>query len=444
MFQEFSSSGLSRRAMMRGSAALGAGAVASGLPFAAALSAKATAAERWPGVSQFVNGFVDRGRVSGMVAAMGFGQDPADVVAAGTRTFDSAGAVGPDTIYRIYSMTKPITGLATVMCIDDGLLELDQPLADILPGFANMQVQRRYDGPITRDNLEPAVRPITIRHLLTHTSGLGYSIVQQGPISQAYRANGIVPGQISTLAIAQEIFGGRPARSLSAFADALAEMPLVYQPGTRWSYSVSLDLLGRVIEVVTGTAFDEFLRDRIFTPCGMASTGFHVAQEDIGRFTGNYFIMGGFPIPVDLPRSSVYLNRPPFPFGGAGLVSTARDYDRFLQMLAGWGEIDGTRVASEAAVRVATSNLFPETLAANGGFASAGRQFGFGAGGLVGQGEAEGLFGWFGAAGTAGLVNMQWGLRHNLMTQYMPAETYDVQQDFPLIVAQDAARMLGA
>ncbi|MWV28491.1 serine hydrolase domain-containing protein [Aurantiacibacter rhizosphaerae] len=443
---QFSAEYLSRRAVLRTSAMMGAGAAAATLPFASTAFAQGIAEEdaqaRWPSVAAFMRGYVDREMVSGMVATMGFGQDAPDILSAGTRTFDGSGAAGPDSIYRIYSMTKPITGLATVMLIDDGLLSLDQPLADIIPAFANMQVQKQYDGPITRDNLEPARRPITIRHLLTHTAGLGYSIIQQGPINAAYRQRGIVPGQISNMAIAQEIFGGRPAASLADFAEGLAQLPLVYQPGERWSYSVSLDLLGRVIEIVSGQQFDAFLQDRILGPCGMTSTGFQVKRGDADRLTGNYFVMAGIPIPIDLPRSSVYLHKPAFPFGGAGLVSTGRDYDRFLQMLAGYGEIEGKRVASETAVRLATSNLFPETLASNGGFETGGRSFGFGAGGLVGTGDTEGLFGWFGAAGTVGLVNMKWGLRHNLMTQYMPAETYQVQQQFPLMVAQDAAGLM--
>lgn len=442
MFHYSSSQFISRRAMLRGSALLGAGAAASTLPFASPAVASSRAQTRWPTVSNFVNGYVDRDIVACMVAQMGFGQGEADTIAAGSHTFGGSGQVGADTLFRVYSMTKPITGLATVMLIEDGLLSLDQPLADVLPAFANMQVQREYDGPITRDNLEPAARQITIRHLLTHTAGLGYSIIQQGPINAAYRQNGIVPGQISKMAIAQEVFGGSPASSLADFADGLAELPLVYQPGTRWSYSVSLDLLGRVIEVVSGQSFDSFLQDRIFTPCGMTSTGFRVPRREANRLTANYFLLGGLPVPIDLPNSSVYLDEPAFPFGGAGLVSSARDYDRFLQMLAGWGEIEGTRVISEPAVRLATSDLFPDTLASDGGFETGGRRFGFGAGGLVGSGETEGLFGWFGAAGTVGLVNLKWGLRHTLMTQYMPAEAYEVQGDFPIAVAQDAMRML--
>jgi CubicO group peptidase (beta-lactamase class C family) len=238
------------------------------------------------------------------------------------------------------------------------------------------------------------------------------------------------------------IFRGQPVGSLAAFADGMAEIPLVYQPGTKWSYSVGLDLLGRVIEVVTGTPFDAFLQQRIFDPIGMTSTFFRVPQSEAGRLTASYFLLQGVPLPIDPPASSVYLDDPAFPFGGAGLVSSARDYDRFLQMLAGWGEIDGVRVMSEPAVRLATTDLLPGTLAEGGGFSSGGREFGFGAGGLVGRGDAAGLYGWFGAAGTAGLVNLRYGLRHNLMTQYMPSTEYDLQNAFPLAVAADAAAMM--
>jgi CubicO group peptidase (beta-lactamase class C family) len=434
---------LSRRAALRGGAMLGAGAAFAGLPFSSfAFGQSADAASRWPGVAQFVRAFVDERKVSGMVAALGWGDDAADYIAAGNRTFGGNSPVGPDSLFRIYSMTKPITGMATMMCIDDGLIGLDQPLHEILPAFRAMRVQKIYDGPITADNLEPAARAITIRHLLTHTSGLGYSIIQQGPLKAAYEARGLIPGAISRMDLAQTIFGGQATHSLADFADGLAEMPLVYQPGTRWSYSVGLDLLGRVIEVASGQTFDAFLQSRIFDPLGMASTGFRVAQADAGRLTANYFLLGGVPVPVDLPASSVFLDEPAFPFGGAGLVSSARDYDRFLEMLAGWGAFDGRQVMSEAAVRLGTSDLFPDTLVAGGGFSNGQREFGFGAGGLVGRGEAAGLYGWFGAAGTVGLVNTTYGLRHNLMTQYMPAQNYDVQSRFPLVVAQDAMQAL--
>jgi len=269
-------------------------------------------------------------------------------------------------------------------------------------------------------------------------------VVQQGPLKTAYEQRGLTPGAVSRMELLREFLGPEPTGSLADFADGLAEMPLVLQPGTRWSYSVATDLLGRVIEVASGQSFESFLQSRVFDPCGMSSTSFRVAQEDISRFTANYFVMGGVPLPIDLPGSSVYLDEPPFPFGGAGLVSSARDYDRFLQMLAGYGEIDGVRVMSEPAVRVGTSDLFPDTLAPGGRFSIDGTEFGFGAAGMVGVGETEGLFGWAGAAGTVGAVNLRYGVRHTMMTQYMPAEVYRAQADFSRTAMQDAFRLLGS
>ncbi|TIX50795.1 class A beta-lactamase-related serine hydrolase [Alteraurantiacibacter aquimixticola] len=407
------------------------------MPMALRAQGAASAHPDWPGVSRFISGFVDSGQVANMVATLGYGEAEAAVLARGTTSFTSSTSADADTLYRIYSMTKPVTGMATVICIDDGLISLDQPIAEILPAFAKMQVQREYDGAITPGNLEPAVRPITIRHCLTHTAGLGYSIVQQGPISTAYAEAGLVPGQVTRLDVPGAL-NGKPVNSLELFADRLATMPLVYQPGTKWSYSVGLDLLGRVIEVVTGKSFDAFLKERIFDPVGMSSTWFRVPHEEAHRLTANYFLADGTLLPVDLPDSSIYLDEPPFPFGGAGLVSSSRDYDRFLQMIANYGEIDGVRVMSEPAVRLATSDLFADTVPYEGRFQFGERPLGYGAGGLVGSGDAAGLFGWFGAAGTCGLVNMRRSLRHNLMTQYMPSTAYPVQNEFPVVVEVDA------
>ena len=420
----------SRRALLRGGAALGAGA-AVGLP----LRALAQDAERWPSVEAFIEEYVSSRKVPNMVAALGYRQDEPHYIARGRDAFTSTRLSDRDSLYRIYSMTKPITGMAAMMLVDEGRIALDQPVAEVLPAFADLQVQKVYDGPITPDNLEPAVRPITMRHLLTHTAGLGYGIVQKGPIAEAYLREGLVPFLGSRLET-PGLFRGEPAPSLEAFADRLATMPLVYQPGTRWSYSVSLDLMGRVIEVVAGMPFDTFLHERIFEPCGMTSTWFHVPTSEVFRLTANYLLLGGLLVPVDLPANSIYLDPPPFPFGGAGLVSSPRDYDRFLMMLTGFGAIDGRRAMSEAAVRLGTWDLFPDTLAADDPFAAS---YGHGAGGRVGRGERAGTYGWFGAAGTCGLVDMTSGLRHSLYTQYMPAPAYPVQERFPELVAQDTA-----
>ena len=422
---------LDRRTLLARGAGMGALALLGGVPVALL----AQDGGRWAGLEQLAQDFVAQRKAANMVIAIGEGQQLPAIIARGTLGFTTRTPADADTLYRIYSMTKPVTAMAAMMLVDEGRITLDQPVADILPAFAQLQVQKQPDGAVTPDNLTPAVRPLTMRHLLTHTGGLGYSIVQQGPIAELYRQNGLVPALVSRVQT-PDSFAGTPAASLEVFADNLATVPLVYQPGERWSYSVGLDLMGRVIEVVTGSPFDRFLQDRIFDPCGMASTGFRVAAADAARFTDNYLIVGETLVPIDLAANSIYLDQPSFPFGGAGLVSTPRDYDRFLRMILGHGQIDGRRVMPEAAVRLATSNLLPDTLAPDGGFA--GGAMGYGAGGLVGLGEQAGLYGWSGAAGTIGFVHFGLGLRASLYTQYMPGTHYGLQEQFLAEVARSA------
>ena len=202
-------------------------------------------------------------------------------------------------------MPKPITGMAAMILIDEGKLGLDQPIAELLPAYSNMMVQKTYDGSIT--DVVPAERPITVRQLLTHTAGLGYNIVQKGPIAAAYTEQGLIPGQVSRLPL-PGLGRATAVKGLDVFADRLAKMPLVLQPGSKWSYSVGLDLMGRVIEVASGMKFDEFLRTRIFEPTGMTSTWFTVPESEIGRLTTNYGIMNGSAdgpgAGVDLPRQT--------------------------------------------------------------------------------------------------------------------------------------------
>ncbi|MBS0476970.1 MAG: beta-lactamase family protein [Proteobacteria bacterium] len=402
-----------------------------------AFAADADIAAQWPAVTAMLDRYVGAHMLAGMAAAIGWGTKAPGFIMRGKEGLDDPDAIGPDSLFRIYSMTKPITGMATMILIDEGKLGLDQPLADILPKFAKMQVQVTPDGSIT--DLRPAKGPITIRHLLTHTAGLGYSIIQKGAIKEAYEDAGLVPGQVTRLPL-PGLDRGKPVGSLTLFADRLAEMPLVYEPGTQWSYSVALDLMGRVIEVASGKPFDAFLQERIFGPVGMTSTWFQVPASEEHRLTGNYSPAMGVLIPIDPARSSVYLGKPAFPFGGAGLVSSPRDYDRFLDMLAGYGTIDGKRVMSEKAVRLGTSNLLPE------GAKTAGTMIdgaGFGAGGRVGLTGDAGTYGWGGAAGTVAFVNLKYALRASLFTQYMPSDAYPIHTEFPKAVQADLATMRG-
>ena len=418
---------LSRRRLFADAALLGLG--AAGAPRLA--WARPLPEAEFPHVRAFVDSYVGSRKVPGMLAALGFGQEVPTAIARGSEGFADRDPQSLDTLYRVYSMTKPVTGMAAMILIDEGKLGLDQPLAEILPKFARMQVQLTPDGSLT--DVRPARTPITIRHLLTHTAGLGYSIIQKGPIKAAYEAAGLVPGQISRVPI-PGLSRAEPVGSLALFADRLATMPLVYEPGTQWSYSVALDLMGRVIEVASGRPFDAFLKERLFDPLEMASTGFQVAAKDIHRLATNYGILAGTPLPIDPAEASIFAEKPPFPMGGAGLISSPRDYDRFLTMIANRGVFGRTRVMSARAVELGTSNLLPPGASTRGTFANGA---GFGAGGRVGLGETAGTYGWGGAAGTVALVDMKRGVRASLFVQYMPSEAYPVHKDFPEAVVAD-------
>jgi CubicO group peptidase (beta-lactamase class C family) len=424
---------VTRRALL-GGLALGGGAAL--LP-QAAWAWKADGTALYPATSAFIRGFVDRRELAGTLAAIGKGQAEASFFGAGVQSLSDGVPVGPDTLWRLYSMTKPVTGIAAMLLIEDGRMKLDQPIADFLPAFANMKVQNTPDGSIT--DVRPAKGPITVRQLLTHTAGLGYNIIQKGPIKKAYDDAGIVGGQASRLPI-PGLAPVTPAPSLAAMADRLAALPLVYEPGTKWSYSISLDLLGRVIEVASGQSFDAFLKARLFDPLGMASTGFSVAAKDVARFTSNYAAFGGALIPFDPATSSIYLDQPPYPFGGGGLVSSARDYDRFLAMLLGEGETNGVRVMKTETARLAMSNLIDDSVDRKGTFIDG---QGFGAGGRVSLPTSpggEGIFGWAGAAGTIGFVHRGLGYRVGGYTQIMPPETVSFQGKFGETVFQDVMR----
>lgn len=422
---------IARRELLRLGALAGLGAA-----FAPGLAWSAAEPDLLPNVRAMIERWVGPGKFPGMIATLGMPQREPQFVARGSEGFTDPDPVTPDSLFRIYSMTKPVTGMATMLLIDEGKLGLDQPLADILPQFAKMQVQATPDGSVT--DLKPAKTQITIRHLLTHTAGLGYSIIQKGPIKAAMEQAGLIAGQISRMPV-PGLDRGKPVHSLELFADGLAKIPLVYEPGTKWSYSVGLDLLGRVIEVASGLSFDGFLQQRIFEPCGMNSTWFQVPASEAKRLTTNYAAMGNTLIPIDKGEDSIYLDKPPFPMGGSGLVSSPRDYDRFLQMLANYGTIGGKRVMSEHAVRLGTSNLLPAGVEGPSLMAPKSE---FGAGGRVGVGAEAGIYGWAGAAGTVGMVDMKRGIRSSIFVQFMPPNANSLLPEFQQALKADIMALL--
>lgn len=400
--------------------------------------ARAAPAETMRNVATFIEKWVGPGKFPGLVCALGLPGQPTQYALRGAEGFTDADPLTPDSLFRIYSMTKPVTGMAAMMLIEEGKLGLDQPLADILPKYAKMQVQVTPDGSIT--DLRPAKTPILIRHLLTHTAGFGYVLVQKGPIKKAYEDAGLLGGQISRMSIPGLERGG-PMPSLATFADRLADMPLVHEPGTTWSYSVSLDLLGRVIELVSGMPFDRFLARRIFEPLGMTSTWFQVPRSEARRLTTNYGALGPNLFPIDKGEDSIFLDKPPVPFGGSGLVSSPRDYDKFLTMLANFGRFGAARVMSELAVRVGTGNLLPEGVGGPSMFVNPSH---FGAGGRVGLGPERGIFGWAGAAGTVGTVDMRNGIRASIFVQFMPPDSSPLLPEYQRALSADVQAAMGA
>ena len=426
-FRNFDDANVSRRSLLRGGALLSAAAALSGAPFGQMAMAHGHRSREWAAVTAMVEEFVSSGKVANMLVALGEGSHDPYAIARGGPGMGSSVAADMDTLYRIYSMTKPITGMATMMLIDEGKLGLDQPVAEILPAFSQMRVLVDPEGSL--DNTVPANQPITIRHVLTHSAGLGYDITVKGPLLDAFRANGLTSGQLSRFPI-PGIPNVPSAPGLEAWADRLARLPLIAQPATKWSYSAGMDLLGRIIEVASGQSFDAFLQERLFEPCGMTSTYFQVPDSEKGRLADNFGIVMGAPIPFDLGAASIFLDKPPIFWGGSGLVSSPRDYDRFLKMLLGYGKLDGKRVMGELAVRVGTSNLLPDTVPTEGTWI-AGQ--GMGAAGR----STDGTYGWGGAAGTIAAVDFNNNLRMGLYTQYMPAEALPVRDRFIAAMLQD-------
>ena len=418
---------LGRRGLLAwGGRLAGAGAVGAFLPG----MAWAQAAEKYPTIKAEFESYVSSGKLPGVLATIGRASGLPDVIAVGTQGLGEKTPVNIDTLWRVYSMTKPITGMAAMILVGEGKMKLDQPISEFLPEFANMTV---LTDPEKSMDAVPAKNQITVRHLLTHTAGLGYSIITKGPLLQAYLNNGITPGIVSRFPIPGQPTS-TPTPDLKTFSERLAKLPLVAEPGTKWSYSISLDLLGRVIEVASGMDFEAFLKTRIFEPLKMNSSYFQVPKSEMPRLVSNYAPVNGVLFPIDPAATSIYLDKPAFAFGGAGMVCSARDYDRFLNMLANYGELDGVRIMSPKTAALAMSDLLPPAVSTDGTFAAGA---GFGAGGRVGKGANEGVFGWGGAAGTVAFVDPKRKLRAICMAQYMPSNTYPFPENFAKWVLKD-------
>jgi CubicO group peptidase (beta-lactamase class C family) len=296
-------------------------------------------------LDRYLEGFVDNGRARGWLLVVTRGGKVAHVSSRGDRDSEAGLPVKTDTIWRIYSMTKPITSVAAMMLYEEGALALTDPVAKFIPAFADVRVYRKgaAAAPVTAH----AAEQMTVWHLLTHTSGMTYAFHFANPCDEAYRLAGFEPDL-------------RFDCNLAEACDRWAALPLLFEPGAEWNYSHSTDVLGRIIEVVSGQSLDEFFAERILGPLGMTDTGFAVAEADRERLAALYLHdpqsakAVAFPGPEPIPAE-----RPSFLAGGHGLVSTAADYHRFTQMLLRRGELDGVRLLAPRTVDFMTSNHLP-------------------------------------------------------------------------------------
>ncbi len=319
--------------------------------------------------------FIDRGGTAGVVTLVARRGEIAHWEARGWRV-QGDDPLEPNDIFRIYSMTKPVTSVAVMILVEDGLLSLDDKVASVIPAFKDVKVFQDM-GPRRPD------RAMRIRHLLTHTSGLTYGVFGSSAVDSMYNR-------------AFDKESANQQTDLREWADILASLPLVDDPGDRFNYSVSTDLLGHVVEVVTGQTLDRFFRERIFGPLGMHDTGFQVPAEKRDRLTAMYRPTGDGLKLGDSPTDGSFTRPPDRLSGGGGLVSTARDYLRFCRMLLEGGELEGVRLLEPETVRLMTSNQLDQDLLPILKIPG----MGFGMGFAVPAGIEDGTYWWAGVANT--------------------------------------------
>jgi CubicO group peptidase (beta-lactamase class C family) len=393
--------------------------------------------ERLQRIDRHFARYVDDGRLPGWLLTVSRHGRLAYVSRHGARDIEAGLAVEDDTLWRIYSMTKPVTSVAAMMLYEEGRLALTDPVSSFIPSFGGVRVYA--GGSDLRPVTVPATEPVRIWHLLTHTSGLSYGFHRVHPVDAMYRAAGYE-------------WATPPGVDLAQACDIWAGIPLLFQPGTEWNYSVATDVLGRVIEVVSGQSLDEFLSARILRPLEMPDTAFHVG-DGAGRLAALYTPgPGGTAARLDALGDAAR-SRPEMLSGGGGLVSTAGDYHRFTQMLlhradSPAGELDGVRLLSPRTVRYMTRNHIPggldlETfgrpLFAEYPFRGVGFGLGFAVvtdpvlGKVV---SSEGEFSWGGAASTAFWIDPAAELTVSFFTQLLPSSAHPIRPQLRQMVYQ--------
>ena len=373
--------------------------------------------------------YLGPGKIAGCLTLVARDGKIAWLSAQGHRDRERQAPMTEDTLFRIYSMSKPITSVALMTLYEEGHFQLDDAVEKMIPEFRDLRVFRSGNHPdwIT----DPCERPISVRDLLTHMSGLTYGFMECSNVDAAYRK----------LAV------GDRSGSLRQMIETLGELPLEFSPGTRWNYSVATDVCGYLVEVLSGQKFDEFLEDRILGPLGMVDTGFHVRADQVERFAANYERGPDRALRLlDDPQSSAYLQPAGLLSGGGGLVSTASDYARFCNMILGGGELAGTRILSPRTLELMMTNHLPGgtdlSSLASGSFSETTYDgIGFGPGFAVfldqARAQAVGSAGesyWGGAASTIFWVDPSEDLAVVFMVQLMPSGTFNFRGQLKSII----------
>lgn len=375
-------------------------------------------AERLERLDAFIEDLIEQGQTAGAQVMLARADQVVHNEVFGVRHLETGAPVRHDTLWRIYSMTKPVTSVAAMMLHEEGRFDLDDALADYLPEFAEMTVL--VDG-----ERVPARRPITIRHLFTHSAGFSYGFTDAGVDALYHEA---------------DLFA---APDLASFSEAVAELPLVFEPGTRWHYGVSTDILGRLVEVVSGQTLDVFLHERLFEPLGMVDTFFEVPADKLDRFGTHHRLnpeSEELEVVPDGSLAGIRWQEVGLLSGGGGLVSTAGDYMRFARMLLGGGSLEGVRILSPKTVAWMTRSHLPAGQAEIEGVFGRGDAIGFGLGFAViddavawsGSVGTEGEYWWGGAAGTLFWVDPEYEVIAILMQQRFQAEP--IRQVFRTLV----------
>lgn len=374
--------------------------------------------------------YIQPGKLPGTLTLVAQRGEIAYIKAQGLMDVERNKAMCRDTIFRIYSMTKPITSIAMMQLYEQGRFLLDDPVHRYIPAWKNLQVYKSgvYPDFITT----PATRVMTIRDLLTHTSGLTYGFMQRTNVDAAYRQLGL---------------DGREGLTLEALVSQLAELPLEFSPGTAWNYSVATDVLGYLVQLLADQPFDEYLRERIFEPLGMLDTGFQVADAQLERFAACYQYEAGNQFKLqDDPAISAFRRKGTFLSGGGGLVSTIDDYFHFAQALCQGGALQGQRIIGRKTLEFMRSNHLPghqdlpslsvgsfsETPYAGSGFG-----LGFSVKTDVAKSQINGSvgeYGWGGMASTNFFIDPVEELVMIFMTQLIPSSSYPIRQELRAIV----------